>query len=1751
MVEQINHANKTCPYDKAGLISRYFVFWLLPMLCYSYKLSRQPKPTSLSIDELYARTKDDKSDELGQRLLFVWKLELKKRGLTEASLKRVLMQVFGWQYFRCALWEMFSKCIIGPSIAITLGWLMRDVQKFMINDSIQKFSTPAPSQILQDSYSSVTNVNFQLTDNQTMLYSNSTLLGHQTKDIDRHAIILKSILLSTLMALYLFTSHPYLFNSTHLGMRCRLACSYIIYRKSLTLSQSSINMTTTGQIINLLSNDVNKFDSSFYYLAYLYIAPLQALISVIILGSMYVGPLPALVGTFAIVTYLSFQLIMNRLFGAVRDASLQKTDERVRLMTELIDSMRIVKMYAWEKSFENHINEARENELDCMANVITLRTINLSLFYGLIKLILLCIFVTYVLQGNAFDPAKVFTAIALANSLRTYLTLFFPYAIAQYSELIVSLDRIRNYLILEEKSEMLAEDEMKSDKILPQSSTLKVVPTIGATETVSNRLTNQLTTTDNDRVMNKRKDIDKSTNVGTITFQSVSARWPSQYTNMHTDNNILNNISIKIDNKDLVLIVGRVGSGKTSLLMSILGELPIASGRLLVNGHVSYASQQPWIFSGTIRENILFGNTGSATNRSDTITVEDSDSESDHNNQKQLNKMKEKGYPSGPNSPKLDTDSDLDSIDSYSRYREVLRVCSLDRDIELFPDGDQTIVGERGVSLSGGQRARVNLARALYHKADIYLLDDPLSAVDSLVAKHIFEQCMRCFLKDKTVLLATHQLQFLHQATKILVMENSRSTMATYAFGTLEEIMGSGEYSTKLNFGHDSLNQARALRQLSPSSLPIDQAKQEELTSDEIVDKEALKTVRTQISFRPEPALKPLVVLKVNKSKQNIISLKSPPSLPATNVNTNVDLSGQHDTELGTTGSPSSSGKLSKHTVYPSLSDLSIKDITQNTVMVKTLVLEPRTSPDENRELMLSENENINCDTNKQQLTNKGNERLESNQYGVKLPPINCKTYWYYISAAGTVSIVVIFLVANLTTQLLFNTIDYFLSLWADSEERQHRARAMAEQLSLKVIVDQRQLLSKQLANNNVTHKQTISFQNSNGSILDSSNLINSMFRHKFNRDHILEDRKKITLAEPVMASSHHSPLQQAASLLHNSIVHGQLIDQASARSDKSSSTILDDLALRTICIIYLGLVLTLLAASFCRTMIFFNSCKRASRNLHKQLFSSILYAPMSFFDFNPIGVLVNVFSIDMAIVDDLLPQTCMDVIEIATNLIGASILISYISIYNFIPIVTLMSLALVLRWFASRAIIRFKQIEGSIRAPIYSHMATTLNGLCTIRAFKVQKMVKIKFDEAQDQHTRAWFMFLAGRHWLTVAIDWSCVVSFVMVIFIMVNAVLKAEINSSLVGLLISLLILLPGPLQWGVRQLTELQSQMTSVQRIRKFSQLPSEHDQAIQGDIITGDLSERNPKLMEPLLQQPNSSVNCVETATKSPPNIVLFKSLIKPDTGWPNEGRITFENVSLRYFKQEPYVLEDLNFQIGSHEKIGVVGRTGAGKSSIITALFRLTNFIGTITIDDIDIKQLTLVELRKNMSIIPQEPILFNASVRKNLDPFDEYSDDLLWRALEAVKLSDIVAKSPGGLKYKISENGANFSVGQRQLVCLARAIVRRNRILILDEATANVDPETDQFIQKTIRSEFGHCTVLTIAHRLHTIMDSDKVIVMDSGKMKQFDTPYNLLKLNRGIFYEMSINTGQHERFLLLAKENYERKKKITPQTKH
>uniref|UniRef100_A0A4W6DMY3 ATP-binding cassette, sub-family C (CFTR/MRP), member 4 n=1 Tax=Lates calcarifer TaxID=8187 RepID=A0A4W6DMY3_LATCA len=1122
--------------------------------------------------------------------------------------------------------------------------------------------------------------------------------------------------------------------------------------EALCLSSSAMGKTTTGQIVNLLSNDVNKFDDVTIFLHFLWVGPLQAAVVVGLLW-LEIGP-SCLAGMVVLMFLMPVQTLFGRLFSKFRSKTAVLTDSRIRTMNEVVSGIRIIKMYAWEKPFAALVSEVRRKEISKIMSSSYLRGLNMASFFCASKIIVFITFTLYVLLGNTISASRVFVTVSLYTAVRLTVTLFFPSAIEKLFESRVSIRRIQEFLMLDEIT--------KGSTALPQE---------------------------------EKKD-------ASVEIQDLFCYWDKSL-----DAPSLQNISLTLNSNQLLAVIGPVGAGKSSLLSSILGELPTEKGVLKVKGQLTYAAQQPWVFPGTIRSNILFG--------------------------KELNTQK---------------------------YEKVIRACALKRDLELLPDGDLTLIGDRGATLSGGQKARVNLARAVYQEADIYLLDDPLSAVDAEVGRHLFEQCICGLLKNKPRILVTHQLQYLKAADQILVLKEGHMV----AKGTYMELQRSGVDFTSLLKKEEEEEQ-----QLPPSDVPT--------------------RSRT---------LSQNSVLSQSSSVQ---SVKDGDQLP-------VELSSQAEP-------------------------------------VQTVVEESRAE----------------------------------GTIGVSL-------YVKFLRAGASIFTLII----SLSTSYIMQ--DWWLAYWS------------------------------KLGDYNST-------------------------------------------------------------IIHN----GQNITK-----ELDTAFYLG---------VYGGLTAAVIVFGFMRNLLLFNVLVRCAQALHNCMFNSILRTPVRFFDINPIGRVLNRFSKDIGQLDSNLPWTFVDFIQVFLQILGVIAVSASVIPWILIPVLPLLLIFLYLRRYFLQTSRDIKRLESTTRSPVFSHLSSSLQGLWTIRAFGAEERFQKAFDAHQDLHSAAWFLFLTTSRWFAVRLDGICSIF----VTIVTAGCWLCGFGSDLLHhtdghVPVGVSLVLFGLTSWSLSSVCACVCcclQMTSVERVVEYTELENEAPW---------------------------------ETQKRPPPD-------------WPSKGLVTFDHINFSYSSNGPLVLQDLKAMFRPKEKVGIVGRTGAGKSSLVSALFRLAEPQGKIYIDGVLTSEIGLHDLRQKMSIIPQDPVLFTGSMRKNLDPFNQHTDEELWNALQEVQLKSVVEELPGKLETVLAESGSNFSVGQRQLVCLARAILRKNRILIIDEATANVDPRTDELIQKTIRDKFRECTVLTIAHRLNTIIDSDRILVLDAGKIHAYDEPYTLLQDPECVFYKMVQQTGKQEAAALLeaAKQNRSR----------
>ncbi|XP_035171283.1 multidrug resistance-associated protein 1-like isoform X2 [Oxyura jamaicensis] len=485
-----------------------------------------------------------------------------------------------------------------------------------------------------------------------------------------------------------------------------------------------------------------------------------------------------------------------------------------------------------------------------------------------------------------------------------------------------------------------------------------------------------------------------------------------------------------------------------------------------------------------------------------------------------------------------------------------------------------------------------------------------------------------------------------------------------------------------------------------------------------------------------------------------------------------------------------------------------------------------------------------------------------------------------------------------------------------------------------------------------------------------------------------------------------------------------------------------------------------------------------ASRELHHQLLDSVLHLPLQHFETNPVGQIINRFTKDLFIVDIRFHYYLRTWLNCTLDVIGTILVITFASPLFIVAVIPLGYLYFTIQRYYIASSRQIRRLAGASHSPVISHFSETVLGRSTIRAFGHQERFIRKNYDVVYENLVYYYNNVISNRWLSVRLEF---LGNLMVFFAALFVVLDGNtVSSSTVGLSISYALNIIQSLNFWVRKACEIETNAVSIERVCEYAHMDKE----------------------EPWI------------TSKRPP------------VGWPDRGIIQFVNYKARYRKDVALALNDISFQTWSKEKVGIVGRTGAGKSTLANSLFRvLEGSEGKIIIDGIDISTIGLHDLRRNLNIIPQDPVLFSGTLQSNLDPLGKHSDLELWEALELCHIKGFVESLPKKLLHEISEGGENLSVGQRQLVCLARVLLRKTKILVLDEATASVDVETDNLVQSTIKREFCNCTILTIAHRLHTVMDSERVLVLDAGRILEYDTPDNLLQQN-GAFSEMVAEAG-------------------------
>ncbi|XP_077585449.1 ATP-binding cassette sub-family C member 2 [Stigmatopora nigra] len=1143
-----------------------------------------------------------------------------------------------------------------------------------------------------------------------------------------------------------------------LGMKVRTAIMAAVYKKALVVSNDTRKESTVGETVNLMSADAQRFNDVTNFIHLLWSCPLQIALSIFFLWQ-ELGP-SVLAGLAVVVLMVPINGLLANKARKFQIENMKFKDKRLKIMNEILNGMKILKLYAWEPSFEDQVQGIRGQELSVMKKFAYLSSVSTFIFScapALVSLVTFAVFLG-VDSENVLTAEKAFTSISLFNILRFPLAML-PMLIAAMVQTTVSRRRLEKFL---------GGEDLESDIV--------------------------------------RHDHNFSS---AVNICDGSFSWEKEG-ELH-----LKNVNLDVKPGRLVAVVGAVGSGKSSLMSAILGEMHSTKGFVNIKGSLAFVPQQAWIQNATLRDNIMFGSP-----------------------------LEEK------------------------RFQKVIRSCALAPDLDLLPGGDMTEIGEKGINLSGGQKQRVSLARAAYSQADIYLLDDPLSAVDSHVGKHLFDQVIgpNGILKDKTRILVTHGLSFLPYVDEIVVLVN----------GVVSEV---GSYNT--------------------------------LRASKGAFSEFLDTYN-----------------KEHSNNNNGIESNSG--------------DGQNVTEDG---------------LVPEGDDVQPDSQLEDTVAV-TLKRENSIRRSQ-RNSRATSNSSIRKSENAAEI-NKGQRLIEKE--AMETGQVKFSVYLQYLRAMGwgyTAAVFMLYFIQNIA----FIGQNIWLSDWTNDAVDYYNRTYPAEMRDTRV------------------------------GVFGALGVVQGLF-------------------------------------------------------------------------VFLG---TLLVA---------NASIAASRILHSRLLNNILRAPMLFFDTTPIGRVVNRFAKDIFTIDEAIPQSLRSWIMCLLGVLGTLFVICLATPFFTIVIIPLAVVYFFVQRFYVATSRQLRRLDSVSRSPIYSHFGETVSGLSVIRAYGHQERFLQHNETTMDENLKSVYPWIVSNRWLAIRLEF---VGNLVVFFAALLAVISRDsLDSGLVGLSISYSLNVTQTLNWLVRMTSELETNIVAVERVSEYSVIKNE------ADWVTDT----------------------------------------RPPKTWPEAGRLQFENYMVRYRPGLDLVLHGISCDIGSTEKIGIVGRTGAGKSSLTNCLFRIIEAAeGRILIDGVDISKIGLHDLRNNLTIIPQDPVLFSGTLRINLDPFERSSDEELWRVLELSHLKDYVSGLKEGLQHEVSEGGENLSVGQRQLLCLARALLRKSRILILDEATAAVDLETDNLIQMTIRKEFTNCTILTIAHRLHSIMDSSRVMVLDAGRIVEFDSPTNLLE-KRGHFYAMAKDAG-------------------------
>ncbi|KAI9179643.1 Transporter of the ATP-binding cassette (ABC) [Blastocladiella emersonii ATCC 22665] len=530
----------------------------------------------------------------------------------------------------------------------------------------------------------------------------------------------------------------------------------------------------------------------------------------------------------------------------------------------------------------------------------------------------------------------------------------------------------------------------------------------------------------------------------------------------------------------------------------------------------------------------------------------------------------------------------------------------------------------------------------------------------------------------------------------------------------------------------------------------------------------------------------------------------------------------------------------------------------------------------------------------------------------------------------------------------------------------------------------------------------------------------------------------------------------------------------------------------------------------------------RASRRLHSQLLNSVLAAPVSFFDSTPTGRLQNRFSQDMGSIDSSIMNSLSSFISFVVGMAVELGLVGAVVPMFLLVVPFLLYLYWSIADYYLATTREIKRIQSTHQSPQFSHFEESIAGASCIRAYRAEPRFIRHMWRTVDNVNRGLVSQIGLNRWMSQRTGFAD--SLVLLCTGLAILFSLDTLDGGLAGFTLSYALVFSSSVVWLIRTWSMLEISANAVERVGEWLNLPREED-----TLVAASLEDQSQQIV---------NGTAPADAAAQPPRI-----LQSVPASWPAHGRVEFKDVTCRYRADLPPVLHNIHFTVAPGERVAICGRTGAGKSSAVLSLFRFISCeTGAITIDGIDISTISLHDLRSRLAILPQDPVLFEGTVRQNLDVFGEFDDEVLWRALNRVQCS---GATPLTLDTQVAEGASSLSVGQRQLLCIARALLKSAKIVVMDESTASIDAISDTKIQSVIREspEFAGSSIICIAHRIKTVADFDRIIVLDAGRVVEEGSPYALMHDPASVFFGMCVETGEFETLLQLAEETEAKKR--------